>query len=143
MPPPDGQPPHSRLQFDQGDGLLQARALWAAQVGPWRLAMAKGSAVELRNDRAEEIAKNMGAANAVMVVGVSFRAGGPFETALFGDQETLGENTSAPYSLSPNMGPYGEVPGFVQILLPGEQIYGQLARGGTPRLWVVVKQVQF
>jgi hypothetical protein len=147
------------LDLDRGQGLLGARALWAGVVGPSRLAMAKGSSLQLGRDRPTEIAKNLGAADAVMFVGVSLAMPDDTQTAvqfqqagaLFGGDNQLGRNASMPTILLPSMPGYQFAFGFTQILMPGEQLYGQLSGGNnlgplgasvdTAR--VVVKQVQF
>jgi hypothetical protein len=145
------------LELDRGQGLLGARALWAGVVGPSRLAMAKGSSLILRRDRPVEVAKNMGSADAVMFVGVALAmpdegfVQGIQAGALFGRESQLGKNASMPTILLPSMPGYQFAFGLTQILLPGEQLYGQLAGtnvsgpGGTSvdQIPIVVKQVQF
>lgn len=142
-----GAVPPFEIALAPGKGLLDARALWASVVGPHRLAMAKGSSVPLTNSRPEEIARNMGSAGALMFVGVSLPGATPAPAAvsiLFSKQEALGANASAPFNVNGQMGGGGFGPtGFMQLLLPGEQLFAQVAPGGPAALAVVVAQVQF
>jgi hypothetical protein len=56
------QQPDSMLQLDSGKGLLDARAMWAAMVGPHRLAMANKYPFELYSNKATQLHRNLGAA---------------------------------------------------------------------------------
>jgi len=136
-----------KIEFSSGQGLLDARALWASVVGPHRLAMAKGTSLRLRNDRVTEVARNIGAAKVFMFVGVSLRGENPAPAAvevLFSKQEALGNNTSAPFNVNGQMGGGAFAPsGFMQLLLPDEQLFAVVAPGGPQELQVVVAQVQF
>lgn len=147
----DGSQPGAGLPFEielaRGKGLLDARALWASVVGPHRLAAAKGSSVQLSNSRAEEVARNMGASDALMFVGVALPGANPAAapvSILFSRMEMLGVNASAPFNVNGQMGGggFGQT-GFMQLLLPGEQLFAQIAPGGPAALAVVVAQVQF
>lgn len=138
----------SGITFSSGKGLLDARALWAAVVGPHRLAMAQGKSVELGQEDPEQIAQNIGAADALKFVGVAL----PFDATavplatIFSREAQLGKNASAPYNLNGQMGGGGFGPtGFMQLLLPGEQLYALIAPvGGAPTSQrVVVAEVVF
>jgi hypothetical protein len=142
------------LDTDRGQGLLGARALWAGVVGPQRLAMARGSTVRLRRGVTVEVARNMGAADAVMFVGVSLQGTddsvffSDIASVLFGRENQLGVNSSYPTVLVQSMSNYAFFYGLTQILMPDEQLFGQLVSGlinGSPvdEIPVVVKQVQF
>jgi hypothetical protein len=139
------QPPF-QLEFSSGRGLLDARAVWASVAGPHRLALTLTHSVEMRTDRAVQIIKNLGAADAYVFAGVAL----PFDAPLvplpvfFGGSEQLGKNAGSPYLLTPQMGGGGfGVSGFMQLVLPGEQLYGQLAPGGPLTQRVVVAEVVF
>jgi hypothetical protein len=120
-----------QLRLDAGEGLLSARALWAALVGPHRLAMAQAKSVELFQQRTIEITKILGAADAYVFVGVALPASMPIGTAipaLFSRDSETGENTGMPTILTPTMpGMNVFTNGFAQLLQPGEQLYGKLA----------------
>lgn len=133
---------------DEGSGLLSAKVLWAGIVGPHRLAMARRTSLRITNTEARSIYKNLGAAEAVVFVGVSLPGnyqGNPIITA-FGSSDMLGANTGSPGTLVTQMGGGGlSVSGFMQILLPGEQLYAQIVDptfgGGEQN--VVVANVTF
>jgi hypothetical protein len=137
------------IELTHGRGLLDARALWASIVGPHRLAMTTKRTVELRVDRAVEIARNIGLADAFVFVGVSLPANAPTIPLLIltGQEETLGESTSGSQVLTNQMGGGAFAPsGFMQLLQPGEQLFAQIndpavAAGFTQR--VVVAAVTF
>jgi hypothetical protein len=138
-------------QLLSGQGLLEARVLWASLVGPHRLAMAQGRSVTLQQGETTEIYKNLGAADAVAFVGVSLpsdgNAPGASVQTLFSGQDNLGVNTSIPVSLSQVMigGTFFPI-GFTQILTPDEQLFAQLndtALGANATQRVVVKVVIF
>lgn len=116
------------LQLLSGKGLLEARAIWAALVGPHRLALARSKAVTLSTTQAVEIYKNLAAADAVVFVGVSLPAGaaGPIPV-FFNASGEGGRNTGTPAALVSQMiGGTFINEGFTQILLPGDQLFGQL-----------------
>ena len=140
-----GQQAPFSLETFSGEGLADARALWAAIVGPHRLAIARSKSIELRQDAPAEIYKNIGAADGYIFVGVALpitAATNPLNV-LFGDNgDMLGTNSNAPYVLNSQMGGGGFGPsGFMQLLLPGEQLYAQIvdtgiAAGTTQRVVV-------
>jgi hypothetical protein len=137
-----------QLQLDAGDGLLSARALWAALVGPHRLAMAQAKSTTLSQQQPVEITKILGAADAYVFVGVALPASVAPGTAIpviFSRESEPGENTGAPAVLIPSMvgGTFFQN-GFGQLLQPGEQLYAKLATTSpvaTQR--VVVAKVMF
>jgi hypothetical protein len=135
------------LKMVSGRGLLDARALWASLVGPYRLAMAQTCAVTLSQAAPTEIYKSMGSADGYVFVGVSL----PADTAaisiptLFSKSSEIGNNSSIPVSLSPAMigGTFFPV-GFSQLLMPAEQLYAQLTPAApAPTQRVVVASVVF
>jgi hypothetical protein len=144
-----GQPaPAVRLELDAGEGLLSARALWAAIVGPHRLAMATGTSKTLFTSKSTEVAKNIGAANVYVFVGISLPPGAEVSplTVYLSREPDLGKNASATYLLNGQMGGGGFGPsGFMQLLGPGEQLFAKIAEDlGAPETQkIVVSQVQF
>lgn len=127
------QPLPFSLETFSGEGLASARALWAAIVGPHRLAIARSNSITLRQDVGVEVAKNIGAAGGYVLVGVALPISAPTNplNVVFGDSDTLGINASAPYVLNSQMGGGGFGPtGFMQLLLPGEQLYAQIVHVG-------------
>jgi hypothetical protein len=118
------------IEVFSGRGLLDARALWASIVGPQRLAMAQRSVARLSAENPALIHKNLGAADSYAFVGVALPARSPMVTlgAIFGRDNSLGDNTGAPSILTRHMGGGGlAVTGFMQLLLPGEQLYAQMS----------------
>lgn len=141
------QQPESMLQLDSGKGLLDARAMWAAMVGPHRLAMANKYPFELYNNKATQLHRNLGADSAYVFIGVALPADVGVITlnTVFGKDDSLGANSGAPYVLSPQMGGGGFGPnGFMQLLLPGEELYAQIVGPGMPtQVRVTVAKVIF
>lgn len=139
----DGQ----QIQLDAGSGLLSARALWAALVGPHRLAMAQGTSVQLSQQNIAEVAKNMGSADAFVFVGVALPANTAIGTvipAIFSRESEPGENTGMPTILTPAMPGMNIFNGFSQLLQPGEQLYAKLATTSPVTVQrVVVSKVMF
>lgn len=138
-----------QIELSSGKGLLDARALWASIVGPQRLAVTRSKSVQLTQDSGTVIYKNLGSADGYVFVGVALPISAPTNplNVIFGTSDQLGINAGAPYVLNSQMGGGGYGPsGFMQLLLPGEQLYGQivhpgLAVGFTQR--VVVAAVTF
>ncbi len=128
------------LKMVSGRGLLDARALWASQVGPLRLAMAQSRSVTLTQEGPTEIYKSMGTADAYVFVGVSLPADDPAITVptIFSQSDSLGTNSSVPIALAPAMigGTFFPV-GFSQLLMPGEQLFAQL----TPAAPVTTQRI--
>lgn len=132
-----------RLVMESGKGLLDARALWASLVGPYRLAMAQRTSIELFSDRAIDVAKNLGVSDVYLFVSVSLpndAAVNPL-SAIFGREDTLGTNTGSPILLTNQAGIH--VASFMQLLLPGEQLFGQITNLAVASQRVVVSAVMF
>lgn len=125
-----------------GKGLLDARALYATTIGPFRLAMASRKPVTLFNNKAVEVAKNLGIAEAYVFIGMGliFEAVvNPLALQLSKD-DSIGVNSGLPVLLT------GQVAGgfgFMQLLLPGEQLFAQIADPNVAQQNVVVAQVVF
>ncbi len=130
-----------KITMQSGQGLLDARALWASIVGPQRLAMAPRKTVALLNDTTAEIAKNLGASDAYVLVGVSLPFNAPTNplAVVFGKEEQLGFNTGLPVLLTDNQINFT----FTQLLLPGEQLFAQIMDPAVARQNAVVSTVMF
>lgn len=130
-----------RITMDSGAGLLDARAMWAAFVGPQRLAMGARKPVTLRNDKTSEIFKNLGASEAYVFIGVSLPFNAPTNplSVVFGKDEQLGFNTGLPVQLTNNQVNYT----FTQLLLPGEQLFAQIMDPAVTQQNVVVAAAMF
>ena len=118
-----------RIVIESGAGLLDARAMWASLVGPYRLAMAQRRLVRLEGVKGVEIAKNLGASNVYLFVGVHLVPDGDGSSlsVRFGLDEELGGN-ALPFRLINVAGSVvsGATPAlerFGQIVLPGEQLF--------------------
>ena len=142
----DGQPTF-RIETSSGKDLLDARALWASIVGPQRLAMSQGAPINLFNNAPAKIHKNLGASKAYVFIGVALPPDSPFATlqVAFGRSDSLGANQSAPYILNGQMGGGPFAPsGFMQLLLPGEDLFAQIVQAGGPAAArVTVAKVMF
>ena len=123
------------LEITDVVGLGNARALWASIVGPYRLAMADKKSVRLTPDNGVQLYKNIGAAEGYVLVGVALPIGAPINplAIIAGDGEQLGTNSGTPQILTNQMGGGGlSVSGFMQLLLPGEQLYAQIVDPAFP-----------
>lgn len=130
------------IKIRSGAGLLDMRAIYASIVGPGRLAMTQRNMVAMRNDESVQIAKNLGAADAYVFVGVALpqnSATNPL-LVLFSKDEVLGFSTALPARLTDQV---NHSFSFMQLLLPGEQLYGQIVSGGPVTQHVVVASVVF
>jgi len=134
------------FKLDEGRGLLSARALWASIVGPQRLAMTEQISKLLLPEQPVELFSNIGAADAYVFIGVCLPVNSLLATVsvLLSRGDVLGFNTAAPFLLNRVMGS-GQVAGFMQLLQPGEQIYGQVVDPavGVAGQRVVVAAVTF
>ncbi len=128
-----------------GKGLLDFRALWASVVGPSRLAMARTSPFTLQRARSIKVASNIGAADAYMFIGVALPTNAPTNplTVIFSKNPDAGSNAGVPVQLVDSMGRDGQ--GFMQLLLPGEEMFAQItAPAPAPAAQrVIVAQVIF
>jgi len=131
------------IQLNSGSGLLDARALWACLVGPQRLAMAQSAVVTLLRDRAVEVANNLGAAECYVFIGVGLpqnAAVNPLQV-VFSREESTGRNTGLPSRLIDQVNGFSF--SFTQLLLPGEQIFGQITDAAVERQNIVVVKAVF
>jgi hypothetical protein len=132
-----------RITLESGEGLLDARALWASIVGPHRLAMGSRRAVTLRRDQPTLIAENIGRADAYVFVGFALPFGAAVGTlpVIFSRDSEMGNNNAIPASAQPVV--TGSLTGTTQILLPGEQLFGQIADPAIDGQNIVVAEVVF
>ena len=117
------------LEITDIPGLGNARALWASIVGPYRLAMATKTPVRLNANNGVLIKKNIGAGQGYVLVGVALPITAVVSplAVIAGDSEQLGTNSGTPQIITRHMGGGGQsVAGFMQLLLPGEQLFAQI-----------------
>ena len=125
-----------------GRGLLDIRALWAAIVGPQRLAISQRTTVGLRNDSPIEISKNLGVSNCYLLIGVATPHNLPALNVVFGrEDQGLGQNTGWPITLLPAS--QGSMFQFTQLIAPGEQLFAQIMDPAVPQQNVVVAAAVF
>ena len=131
----------AKITIESGEGLLDARALWASIVGPQRLAMAQKASVKLFNGKSAQIFKNLGASAAYVLIGVALPFNAPVKplNTVFGTGEGLGFNTGLPVVLTDNQLNWS----FTQLLLPGEQLFAQIMDGAVQNQNVVVAATMF
>lgn len=117
------------LEITNVEGLGNARALFASIVGPYRLAMGSKRSVRLNAEHGVELYKNIGAGQGYVLVGVALPANAPLQPLdiIAGDTDELGFNTGTPQIITRQMGGGGQsVAGFMQLLLPGDQLFAQI-----------------
>jgi hypothetical protein len=129
------------ITLESGNGLLDARALWASIVGPQRLAMAQRKPVTLKLGETVMIAKNLGGSDVYVLCGVSLPFPAPTKplAVVFGYEEQLGFNTGLPILLTDSQTNFT----FTQLLLPGEQLFAQITDPAVASQNVVVSTVMF
>lgn len=130
------------ITLNSGEGLLDERALRASSVGPYRLAMAQRASVMLQRDNTVEIYKNIGAADAYVFVGVGLpwnAAVSPLEV-IFARDDQMGPNSGIPARLG---GAVNQTFGFMQLLMPGEQLFAQITDPNVEQQSVVVAAAVF
>jgi hypothetical protein len=132
----------ARIELVSGAGLLDARAMWASIVGPHRLAMAPRKPVTMFLDRTIELVKNLGASDVYVFAGVALPFNSPTNplAVLFDKNEETGFNNGLPGVLVPQVNMSFS---FMQLLLPGEQLYGRIVSPGVATQNVVVSTVMF
>ena len=141
-------PPRPPFEIGSGAGLLDARALWASIVGQQRLAMGAKQSFVVKADRSIKIGENIGAADAYVLLGVTLAdlTPGIPTFVLFSKDDIIGEGSGIPYMFG-IFGAAALPPPFTQLLLPGEQLFVQLAAAsgifGVTEARLVVSQVTF
>jgi len=109
--------------------------------------MSQRARFTIRSDQPTQIHQNLGAAKAVVFLAAALPvdAGVATLSVVWGRDESLGTNQGAPYVLNGQLGGGGYGPtGFMQILLPGEDIYVQIVGvGSPPRAPITVAKVFF
>ena len=130
------------ITLESGNGLLDARALWASIIGPNRLAMAQRTAVTLQRAVAVEVAKNLGASDAYIYVGVALPQNAPVNPlqVVFSRDDSTGRNTGLPAHLVDRV---NQTFSFMQLLAPGEQLFAQITDANVEEANVVVATVVF
>ncbi len=130
--------------MDEGGGLLADRAWRANVVGPSRLSLGLRKGVELSSTEGRLIAKNIASADVYLFIGVALPFGAPTNplAVVFSKDEMLGVG-SVPALLIDHMGNSTSVFGFMQLLLPGEEIFGQITNPAQATQRVVVARAMF
>lgn len=128
-----------------GLGLLDARALWAIQVGPARVALAQRRTAMLGNERGVLVAENIGTADCYVFVAVAIPHSAAVNPLLvmFSNSDQMGQNNAAPAYLFDSMVAGGATTPFYQLLMPGEQLYCQIADTAVAQQMVIVAQEMF
>lgn len=131
-----------RIEVVSGQGLLDARAMFASIVGPNRLAMAPRTTVTLKLSEGTLIAKNLGAADAYVLVGVGLPSNAAVNplTTIFSKDPEMGFNNGLPVRLTDHVSTDFSI---LQLLLPGEALYAQITNAAVATQNVVVSTVQF
>ncbi len=132
----------TRISLEPGKGLLDERALRASSIGPYRLAMAGRVSVVLKNDAVVEVYKNIGVADVIVFVGVGLPWNAPVTPleVVFGRDDVLGQNSGIPARLG---GAVNQTFGFMQLLLPGEQLFAKITDPNVTSQSVVVAGAVF
>lgn len=137
--------PGTKITIEHGDGTLDIRALFAATVGPHRFAFAQRQSVVLEQAQGIKLAENIGSADSYALVGVALPRNAPVNplSVMFSSDETMGFNTAIPARLVDSMSSGQTVFGFYQILMPGDQLFGQISDPAVQKQNVVVAMVMF
>lgn len=124
-----------------GQGLLDARAIWASIVGPQRFAMGAKRTFVLKSTETLKIGDNIAVAGVYVLIGVQAVDQANNLIGLFSKDDNIGQGSGFPVVLA---GPGFSATPFTQLLLPGEQLFAQLSPelvANNPR--VIVSQVTF
>jgi hypothetical protein len=116
-----------RLEMEPGEGNLQLHALFAAIIGPHRIAHGSKRTVRLEADETKRIINIAPAARhcAYIALFLPASANGPLSISV-GREDTQGDSAGIPVQLEPRMGATAGV-SFGCVLLPGESLYAQSA----------------
>ncbi len=125
------------ISLISGKGILDIRALIANVVGPSRLPMGGKSTYQLKTMEPTQLATNIAAADAYVLLGIAAESGQDPSGApgLLGYEGQLGKN-SWPVQFLPS----GNIYPIVTLLLPGEELFGQATAADVR---IVVSQVTF
>lgn len=135
-------PPGAVVETEPGRGNMDAKAYFAATVGPLRAVFGKNTSPTLSESVATQLTRNAGVADqwAYVTVLLPGNLAGP-KVAMFSKDASNGFNTSLPVTLQRTMGSAGGN-AFAAVLAPGEMLYARSAPGeGT--FHVVVSTVWF
>lgn len=139
------------IEMLSGQGNLDARVLWAALAGKYRVAHGEKKAYTVQQNNAIQIANNFARRGVYMFVGVSLPLGAATNpvSMLFSSEERIGFNTSVPVRLTDSMG-QGDVGApavsggaFFAILQPEDQLFAQLPAGALTSAQILVSRVSF
>ena len=128
------------IESDQGQGNLDAKAYFAAVVGPLRIIFGKNGSAIVVEGRPTQLVKSSGAIAQWAYVTVILPGNAPADkVALFTNGPSTGFNSALPVTLKTTTG-RGNC--FEAVLAPGDMVYAQSAPGeGT--FPVVVSTVWF
>jgi hypothetical protein len=114
-----------RMQMDPGEGNLQMQALFAAVIGPYRVAHGSKRTVQLESDEPKRIVNVAPAARhcAYVALFLPQSADGPLYITV-GKEDTQGDAAGIPVQLESRLATAAGV-GFACVLLPGESLYAQ------------------
>jgi len=139
------------IEMLSGVGNLDARALWSAVVGRYRLAHGDKKPYTVTQNQPIRVANNIAKYGVFMFVGISLPAGAPNNplSILFSQDERIGSNTAIPVRLTDAMGgPDVGAPAvgggaFYAVLQPGDSLYSQLPPGAVTSANILVTRVAF
>jgi hypothetical protein len=134
--------PSAVIETVQGRGNLDAKAYFAAIVGPLRAVFGKTTSPTLVEATVTQLVRNAGvtAQWAYVTVLLPGNAAAP-KVGMFTDSPSNGFNTALPVTLQKTMGSAGGN-SFAAVLAPGESLYGRSAPG-EGSFKVVVSTVWF
>lgn len=134
--------PTAVIETVQGQGNLDAKAYFAAIVGPLRAVFGKTTSPTLTEGDVTQLVRNSGAAAqwAYVTVLLPGNAATP-KVGMFSDGPSNGFNTALAVTLQKTMGSAGGN-SFAAVLAPGDMLYGRSAPG-EGNFKVVVSTVWF
>lgn len=122
-----GKTTAATIESDPGQGNLDARAYFAAVVGPLRAIFGKNNAYGLLEQKTTQLVKNTGATAQWAYVQVILPGNAPAsKVALFTKDASNGWNNAVPVTLQTTTG-RGNC--FEAVLAPGEMVYARSAPG--------------
>jgi hypothetical protein len=121
--------PGAIIETAPGRGNLDAKAYFAAIVGPLRAVFGKTTSPTLSESEVAQLVRSAGVSDqwAYVTVLLPGNLPGP-KVALFTDNASNGFNTAIPVTLQRTMGSAGGN-SFAAVLAPGEMLYARAAPG--------------
>jgi hypothetical protein len=117
------------IESDQGRGNLDAKAYFAATVGPLRAVFGKNTSQILTEGKASQLVRSAGVSQqwAYVTVVLPGSTAGP-KVGLFSSNASNGFNAALPVSLQRTMG-FSGGNAFAAVLAPGEMLYARSGPG--------------